>query len=237
MAESAVTYTKTKTDTDNGVSVYDIEFYTATAEYEYEVRVSDGTIVDKDVETIKTTTGSGTTSSTSSSGSTGTTSSSGTTAAAGITLAEAKSIVLADAGVAESAVTYTKTKTDTDDGVSVYDIEFYTATAEYEYEVRVSDGAIVDKDVETIKTTTGSSTGTTSSTAADSYISIDEAKTIALNKAGLTASEVTFEKAKLEKDDGVMVYEIEFLKGNMEYDCTINATTGAIIEYEAEVDD
>lgn len=177
---------------------------------------------------------------------TGSTNSTTDTTATTITLADAKAIALADAGVTEADVTYTKAKTDKDDGVSVYDIEFYTSTKEYEYEIRVSDGKIVDKSVETFKTSTGTTgntgnTGTTSSntgsTDTTGYISLDEAKTIALNKAGLSASDVTFEKTKLEKDDGVMVYEIEFYQGRTEYECTINATTGAVIEYDMDIDD
>ncbi len=55
-----------------------------------------------------------------------------------------------------------------------------------------------------------------------------------MNKAGFTLSEVTFTKAKLEKDDGIMEYEIEFYVNDMEYEVSINALTGAILEYEVE---
>ncbi len=81
---------------------------------------------------------------------------------------------------------------------------------------------------------TGSVSGTSGST---SCISVDEAKAIALEKAGVSASDVTFKKAKLDKEDGVMVYEVEFYQGQMEYECTISASTGAIIEFESEWDD
>ncbi|MCD8105754.1 MAG: PepSY domain-containing protein [Lachnospiraceae bacterium] len=85
---------------------------------------------------------------------------------------------------------------------------------------------------------TGSAgTATTNSNEADTGVSLDEAKAIALERAGLSASEVTFKKAKLDKDDGIMVYEIEFYQGQMEYECEINASTGAIIEFDAEWDD
>ncbi|MCD8152988.1 MAG: PepSY domain-containing protein [Clostridiales bacterium] len=61
--------------------------------------------------------------------------------------------------------------------------------------------------------------------------------TIALNKAGLSASDVTFQKAMLERDDGIMVYDIEFYNGYTEYECTINASTGTIIEYDMDMND
>ncbi len=83
--------------------------------------------------------------------------------------------------------------------------------------------------------TTGS--GDTTDASGSSCISLDDAKSIALEKAGVSASTVTFKKAKLDKEDGVMVYEIEFYQGQMEYECTINASTGAIVEFESEWDD
>ncbi|MCC8150113.1 MAG: PepSY domain-containing protein, partial [Lachnospiraceae bacterium] len=83
----------------------------------------------------------------------------------------------------------------------------------------------------------GSSSNSSSGSSSSSGISVDKAKQIALNRAGLSASEVTFTKAMKEKDDGITVYEIEFYKGATEYECTINASTGAILEYDVDVDD
>ena len=72
---------------------------------------------------------------------------------------------------------------------------------------------------------------------AASYISIDQAKSIAVGHAGLSVSEVRFSKAKLENDDGYTVYEIEFYKDRMEYEYTINAADGSILEYDSDWDD
>jgi len=156
-----------------------------------------------------------------------------------VTLETAINIALTDAGVSAGDVTYQKTKQDTDDGVAVYEIEFYTSATEYEYEIRVSDGAILNMSTEVRKTAGTANTDTSGSanTTDSSYISVDEAKAIALNRAGLTESEVTFKKAKLDKEDKIMVYEIEFYKDRTEYECTINASTGTIIEFESDVDD
>ncbi|MCD8249700.1 MAG: PepSY domain-containing protein [Lachnospiraceae bacterium] len=262
-----VTFTKADLDHDDGLTIYDIEFYAENVEYEYEINVNSGAIYSKskethaveaaaeepaagksvteDASTVKTEaavveTVETTTQVTSGASSGNDSSSSGTTTTSGsTTLESAKSIALSDAGVSASDVTFKKAHEDYDDGVAVYDIEFYSSTAEYEYEIRVSDGAIVDKSIEALEIVSGSSSNAGSSGSADSssYISVDEAKAIALNRAGLSASDVVFEKAKLEKDDGIMEYEIEFYQGNMEYECTINAITGAIIEYDAEWDD
>ena len=81
--------------------------------------------------------------------------------------------------------------------------------------------------------TTGKSTTSTSK----GYIGADKAKSIALKHAALSASKVRGLKAELDKDDGIMVYEVEFRYGNYEYDYEINAKTGAIIDYEKEWDD
>lgn len=60
-------------------------------------------------------------------------------------------------------------------------------------------------------------------------ITLEEAKTIALNNAGLTEAEVTFGEINKELDDGISKYEIEFYAGNVEYDYEIDAKTGEVI--------
>ncbi len=93
-------------------------------------------------------------------------------------------------------------------------------------------GSTHRSDTKTNSNTSSSSSSTSSSST--SYIGLSKAKSIAVNKAGFTLSEVTFTKAKLEKDDGIMEYEIEFYVNDMEYEVSINALTGAILEYEVE---
>ena len=107
----------------------------------------------------------------------------------------------------------------------VYEVEFVTADAEYEYEVDASTGAIRERSVEKRGKTQQTSTA---------YIGVDQAKRIALSKAGLSASGVSFTKAKLENDDGARVYEIEFRCGGTEYEFEIDAVTGAVLESSVE---
>lgn len=76
-----------------------------------------------------------------------------------------------------------------------------------------------------------------SSAPSSKYIGVDKAKSIALKDAGLSSSEVTFTKAKLDKEDGTSVYEIEFFAGYTEYEYEINATSGSIRDKDIDVDD
>ena len=149
------------------------------------------------------------------------------TGANDIGLEAAKNAALADAGVNAADATFTEQKRDREDGVLVYDIEFYTSTTEYEYEIDASTGAVREKKAES-KTQTGDN---------GAYIGLERAKEIALSHAGLSAGEVYLSKAKFEDDDGVKVYEIEFYKDRMEYEYTIHAATGRILEFDAEYDD
>ena len=79
---------------------------------------------------------------------------------------------------------------------------------------------------------TESNTNTSSDT--KRYISVDKAKTIALKQAGLTPAMVTFGKAVLKKDDGKIIYEIEFITSSHEYEYEIDAYSGAILSQDVD---
>ena len=115
-----------------------------------------------------------------------------------------------------------------------YDLDFYTATHEYDYEINALTGAIMDKSVEVNEhaaretkpaaTAAPTAAPTVAATeAARSFIGVDRAKSIALGHAGVSASSVSFSKAKLDDDDGRGVYEID-------------AHSGAILEASADND-
>lgn len=79
-----------------------------------------------------------------------------------------------------------------------------------------------------------SSVGTASDKA---YIGTDAAASAALSHAGLSASDVSMLKTELDFEDGVMVYEVEFVADGYEYDYEIDATTGTVRKSERERDD
>ena len=67
-------------------------------------------------------------------------------------------------------------------------------------------------------------------------LSPEEAKTIVLNYAGLTADQVTFTKCHEDRDDGRMVYEIEFYANGIEYDFDVDIYSGRITESDRDYD-
>ena len=73
-----------------------------------------------------------------------------------------------------------------------------------------------------------------STPSASNYISVDKAKEIALNHAGVKAADAIFVKAGLDWDDGRYIYEIKMVSGTMEYECDINAATGVITDWDVD---
>ncbi len=68
-------------------------------------------------------------------------------------------------------------------------------------------------------------------------IDLEQAKAVALSDAGLEASQVQFTKQKLDTDDGVQKYEIEFTANGYEYEYDIDPKSGNIIEKSKELPD
>ena len=64
------------------------------------------------------------------------------------------------------------------------------------------------------------------------YIGKEKAQQIALTDANVSNPEMV--KVEMDYDDGVMIYEVEFYKNQVEYDYEINATTGAIVKKEKD---
>lgn len=69
------------------------------------------------------------------------------------------------------------------------------------------------------------------------YIGEAKAKELALKHAGLSSKEVSFLQLKLDWDDGRAVYEVEFYAGSREYDYEINAVTGAVVDFDSDIED
>ena len=143
---------------------------------------------------------------------------------------KAKSIALNHAGVTSSTAKFVKVERDRDDGRLLYEVEFYAGNKEYDYEILASDGTILSYDADIEGYRIPSSTSSSSS----GYISVERAKEIALQHAGLSSSGVNFVKAEFDHDDGRAEYEIEFHRNFREYEYTIDAASGTILEAERD---
>ena len=133
-----------------------------------------------------------------------------------------------------------------------YEVELHTAWGEFEYLVDAYTGKVISgqKDLpstvsarnDTVKKPSQPvSPPAQSSHPAQPSGSADighaKAKSIALNHAGVSENEAYDMDIELDDEDGILVYEVEFKSGNMEYDYEINAATGAILKHESELDD
>lgn len=95
---------------------------------------------------------------------------------------------------------------------------------------------ITVKDNTLSMTTKKATTTTTTTTATTGDIGAEKAKEIALQHAGLSASQVTFIKAERDYDDGQLVYDVEFYTGNKEYDYEILASNSSIWSYDYDAE-
>ena len=92
----------------------------------------------------------------------------------------------------------------------------------------------ISTDNKTNNTSTGKTSTVSEMAASRHYISMDMAKSITLKDSGLRPSFVTFEKALLKKDDGKIIYEIEFFTSTYEYEYEVDAYTGAILSKDVD---
>ena len=77
----------------------------------------------------------------------------------------------------------------------------------------------------------------TGNSGTDARISEDEAKEIVLKDAGVSEKDISGIRIKLEKDEGIWQYEVDFYAGDKEYDYNIDADTGKILSKDMEIDD
>ena len=198
---------------------YKIEFYCGGYEFDYEVDARTGAVLEWDQEKDeKGVIG----------GSVG-----HTYFVTGIDEGEAKAAALAHAGLTESQVAGLKGKLDEDNGHPVYEVEFHCNSVEYDYEIDALDGEVWKYE------TNGTQTRPTDvpATETSSDVGADKAKAAALAHAGLTESQVTGLKAERDQDDGRLQYEVEFKADGLEYEYTIDGSTGAVLEHEKDQND
>ena len=64
------------------------------------------------------------------------------------------------------------------------------------------------------------------------YIGMQRAKTIALSHAGMSSSRVIFTRLGMSREDGRMVYRVEFRQNGTAYQYRIDAASGRVLHHE-----
>ena len=175
----------------------------------------------------------------------------------------AKAIALESAGVSEATASFSTAGLDKQNGMDFYAVDFTANGQSYEYDIDAVTGVVISSvtpeagkepataGVETSASpapspsatpaaTTPSTTNTSTpqtSNQGSTGITEERAKEIALEDAGLSSSQVTFIKSKLDYDDGRQVYDVEFYTSDYkEYDYEIDASTGKIVSYDFDAE-
>ena len=173
---------------------------------------------------------------------------------AGISLDSAIDIALKDAGVQrKDALFQGSPSLDKDDKKPHYDIEFRYNGVEYDYEVAVDNGSVIKAEKENVKDKVLSNekvsetvnvkeekkepvkpTSPSVTNSDNRYISIEKAKEIALDNAGVKQADAVLKKAYYDSDDLVAHFDIKFVADGFEYEYEIKADNGAILEKDIE---
>lgn len=146
---------------------------------------------------------------------------------AAVTEAEAKSIALSHAKLSEADVTYISAEKD--DNGRCFDVKFLADNIKYDYEIDAQTGEVISYEYDK-----ENAADLSAGNSADTVLSEEEAKNIALNHANLSESDVTAIHVTLDKDDYHTAYEVEFHNGKTEYDYEIDANTGEILSYDID---
>ena len=127
-----------------------------------------------------------------------------------------------------------------DESPAYYDVEIQGQSGEeFEYKIDAYTGEVLDvkREMTDDDETEEEQSCQTAQTEETQDIGNAQAKTIALNHAGVDADAVYDMNTKMDVENGVAIYEVEFKSGNMEYEYEIDAVSGTILKHEAETDD
>lgn len=128
-------------------------------------------------------------------------------------------------------IRYSEVDAELDESPAQYEVEITGQKGEeIEYKIDAYTGTILESKRETEDK--ASAAQPTSS----GDIGYAKAKSIALNHAGVSESKAYDMEIEPDEEDGMLVYEVEFKSGGMEYSYEINAATGAIVKQETEPD-
>lgn len=139
----------------------------------------------------------------------------------------AQKIALEHAGVKATDATITKSRLDYEGRRQVYEIEWYAGGKKYDYEIAVDTGEILSSGYDE------KTAGWSGSNSNNVTVSEADAKQTALGRvSGATQKDIY--EWQFDYDDGRPEYEGKIIYGGTEYDFTIDASSGAVVEWEAE---
>ena len=166
----------------------------------------------------------------------------------------AKAVALEAAGVAEDDAVFSTAGLDKRNGMDYYAVDFTAGGQSYEYDIDAVTGVVIDSSSgggTAEIPAAGDDDGTASAPAAASpspsagqttggqaaAVTEEQARETALSHAGLTADQVTFVRSELDRDDGRLMYDVEFYTSDYkEYDYEIDAATGEILSYDYDAE-
>lgn len=216
--------------------VYEVEFTAGDTEYAYKIDAEDGSVVKKESKTVLPL----------------------DDGSPAVTLEEAQAIALDDAGLAWEQVELTGAELGAEQGMPLYQIKFHADNTEYTYQINAQTGRVYSKrtvvyaaqapgespapaqspapDAQASRppaasappSAPASTPGPTQQPSGQGYMDLEAAKAAALSDAGVDASQAMFTRTRMEREDGVTVYELEFRTSTHEYEYEINAATGAV---------
>jgi uncharacterized membrane protein YkoI len=146
----------------------------------------------------------------------------------------AVAIALSDAGVAAADATVVgsvQSHSEYDHGVLTYDVEFYVGNTEYDYEIRAADGVILslDYDIDDFSVDHSSAWPTVASGP------IDREGAVAIVLARVPGADADSVLVHLDEEEGRPTWEGWLLHEGREYEFSIDAATGWIVEWDVEL--
>lgn len=203
--KGAVKDIEVELDFKRGIMVYEVEFKTGGMEYEHLINAITGEIIE-DRQKLDDDDDI-------------------TVPENAINAQKARGIALEHAGVAAENVTDFEIDLDRKNGVAVYEVEFRAGDTEYDYVINAQTGEVISFKKKREAASTPEQ---------KAEITPAKAGEIAFEHAGVSRGEAADYRSKLENEDGLWVYEIEFRVGKTEYEYEIDAETGRIISAEKE---
>ena len=222
-------------DSRDGIFYYQVIFTENGVEREYDIDAVTGVVIEEKVltpaseaESTAAQTGTAAPDAQTQSALSGTPASENPSAAASaVNEDSALSIALEHAGVTREQLVHSRVKPDRDDGLMIFEVEFITTDGmEYDYDISQADGTILSFNQEA-HVPYNPAAGT------EGLISEDQARQAVIDRVpGASAENVA---VFLDEDDGRLEYEGHLAYDNMLYEFTIDAYSGAVIEWEAEL--